>query len=65
MLKDRLKGKLKKVSKMELMKKKNQFNKPESHIQKLRALVLFVEKLVTKLPGAIKEKGRLKEGRIK
>ena len=35
-VKDRLKGKHKKVSKKELMKKKNQFNKPESQIQKFK-----------------------------
>ena len=40
-VKDRLKGKQKKVSKKELMKKKNQFNKPESQTQKFEALVFL------------------------
>ena len=57
-MKDTLKGKKKKVSKKELMKKKNQFNKSESQFQNLRVLVLFVEKFITLPPGAIKEKGR-------
>ncbi|KAH0658272.1 hypothetical protein KY289_027020 [Solanum tuberosum] len=35
-VKDRFKGKQKKVSKKEHMKKKNQFNKPESQIQKFK-----------------------------
>ncbi|KAH0729580.1 hypothetical protein KY290_000714 [Solanum tuberosum] len=35
-VKDRFTGKHKKVSKKEHMKKKNQFNKPESHIQKIK-----------------------------
>ena len=57
-VKDRLKGKQKKVSKKELMKKKNQINKPESQIQKFKGSCFVVEKLVTELPGAIKEKGK-------
>ena len=35
-VKNRFKGKQKKVSKKELMKKKNQFNKPRSQIQKFK-----------------------------
>ena len=57
-VKDSFKGKQKKVSKQELMKKKNQFNKSKSKIQKFKGSCLFVEKLVTELPDAIKEKGK-------
>ena len=57
-VKDKFNGRQKNVSKKELMKKKNQFNKPKSQIQKFKGSCLFVEKLVTELPDAIKEKGK-------
>ena len=44
-VKDRLKGKQKKVSKKELMKKKNQITKPESQIQKFKGSCFVCEKV--------------------
>ncbi|KAH0765675.1 hypothetical protein KY285_001546 [Solanum tuberosum] len=57
-VKDRFKGKQKKVSKKEHMKKKNQFNKPESQIQKFKGPYFVCGKVDHRLPSAIKEKDR-------
>ena len=57
-VKDRFKGKQKKVSKKELIKRKINSTSLRVKFKNLRALVLFVENLVTELQDAIKEKGK-------
>ena len=57
-VKDRLKGKQKKVSKKELMKKKNQFNKPESQIQKFKGSCFVCGKVGHRAARCYQRKGQ-------
>ena len=57
-VKNRFKGKQKKVSKKELMKKKNQFNKPRSQIQKFKGSCFVCGKLGHRAARCYQRKGQ-------
>ncbi|KAH0748618.1 hypothetical protein KY290_027850 [Solanum tuberosum] len=57
-VKDMFKGKHKKVSKKEHMKKKNQFNKLESHIQKFKGLCFVCRKVGHRATKCYQRKGQ-------
>ncbi|KAH0658285.1 hypothetical protein KY285_026831 [Solanum tuberosum] len=57
-VKDMFKGKHKKVSKKEYMKKKNQFNKPESHIQNFKGPCFVCEKVGHRAAKCYQTKGQ-------